>query len=101
MSVLVHVRPRLQLPLALREALVPMICRRGSELRQIVEFELGDRTCLGWFQLFPRPPLASNTCYLIVPSIRRLEEATIKVMVVCHEAKCGKERPNTHRTPAL
>lgn len=43
MSVRVHVCPRLQLPLALREALVPMICRRSSELRQIVEFELGDQ----------------------------------------------------------
>lgn len=43
MSMLVHMCPRLQLSLALREALVPMICRRGSELREIVEFELGDQ----------------------------------------------------------
>lgn len=42
-DVFLHICPHLQVPLTMREASVPMICRSGSELREIVELEFGDR----------------------------------------------------------
>lgn len=43
--------------------------------------------------------LALNTCYLIVPRIIKLEEATIKVTVIWQEAKRGTDGFKTRPRP--